>query len=852
MYMDLFEDKNLFKDFFYNAPFPMMMISNDGLFIDVNRAAVIESEYQKYELIGKPLETIFTDFEYQAGKLHFITVLKEGKSFGEVPIKTKGGKILNYRVFAIRVNNQMIIGISINITKEKIYLNELLKSEIKYKTYIKNAPVGHFIMDKTGKFLEVNIEATNQVDFPEEYILNKKAQDFFSPENPELGLKHMKVLLSRGKANGDVLVRDAQGKDHYFRMSGVKLEDDKFLLFSTETTELSIAKQQLEDSNQRLKKINRKLLEQQNELKKSRLEAEERQKYSNIIARLAKKLIEPGMSIEEIGDLIYHYTLRLTSSEYGYVSALNKELEYIAAQSLTEVLPQMCNVNEKKIVFPDYEKLQNIKCEDFNKVRAFFINNYPTMGVLKELPDGNVPIKNLIIVPVIVKDKLFGKIAVANKPLPYNVNDLNVIKELANIYGIAVYRKTIEDDLLNAKEKIEESERKYRLITENSTDVIWTMDLYLNYKYLSPSSERITGYTTEDRRRISDYELFDRDEYIKVKLMLKEWIKKHINDPLNATPFKFELKGIRADNSIFFVEVVGGFLIEDNKAIGLQGSTRDITVRKKIERELNIAKLNAEESDNLKSAFLANMSHEIRTPMNAIVGFSHLLLEKKLPKEKQRKFLEIIGSRSKDLLQIINDIIDISKIESNQMEIVKHAISLNELLNGLYDYYAYQSCINGKNIKFSIVKSIVKNDIIYTDSDRLKQILNNLLSNAFKFTEQGLIELGVSCTKDNIQFYVKDTGIGISTSEQEIIFQRFSQANKNTSKLYGGTGLGLAITKQLVELLGGKIWVESELNKGSCFYFIIPIVEENKNINMDEFKDLNFRNHNEKGKIINV
>jgi len=237
------------------------------------------------------------------------------------------------------------------------------------------------------------------------------------------------------------------------------------------------------------------------------------------------------------------------------------------------------------------------------------------------------------------------------------------------------------------------------------------------------------------------------------------------------------------------------------------------------------AKEHAEESDRLKTSFLANMSHEIRTPMNGILGFSQILKERKFSEDKQREFLDIIHNRSKNLLHIINDIVDISKIEANQLKVEYNEFNVNQVLYELYNNYQVELDNYDKtDIKLKLYKDLeYEESIIYSDEGRIKQILTNLLSNALKFTQEGTIEFGYEFrNKDELLFFIQDTGIGIPEDKKETIFNRFRQADEMTSRSYGGTGLGLSISKNLVEMLGGQIWVRSEEGAGSCFFFTIP------------------------------
>lgn len=249
---------------------------------------------------------------------------------------------------------------------------------------------------------------------------------------------------------------------------------------------------------------------------------------------------------------------------------------------------------------------------------------------------------------------------------------------------------------------------------------------------------------------------------------------------------------------------------------------RDITDRKKAEKELKEAMEKAREADHLKTAFLSNMSHEIRTPLNAIIGFSELVSSQQLNQEEKTKYGNLIKQNSQILLNLINDIIDVSKIESGQLKINKQDTDLDSLMNNVYETLdSYRKQNNKEHIELKL--NIEQNGhCVRTDKDRLFQILNNLITNALKFTREGFVEYGYGLKNGYIEFYVKDTGIGISKSDQEKIFQRFQQADVSSTRKYTGTGLGLSISQSLTQMLGGKMKVKSGKNEGSVFSFTIP------------------------------
>jgi len=260
---------------------------------------------------------------------------------------------------------------------------------------------------------------------------------------------------------------------------------------------------------------------------------------------------------------------------------------------------------------------------------------------------------------------------------------------------------------------------------------------------------------------------------------------------------------------------------ERGKITNFVAIAEDISEKKKTEAELIQAKEKAEESDRLKSAFLANISHEIRTPMNGILGFAELLKEPDLTPENQMEFLEVIERSGQRMLNIINDLIDISKIEAGETSLRIRKANINKMLHELHLFFMPEG--NQKNIGIDFHCDLPDEEsFIETDGTKLNQILTNLIKNAVKFTETGSVSFGYRKKNLKFEFFVTDTGPGITPDQKSLIFERFRQGTLGNSPKYEGAGLGLAISKAYVELLGGSIWMESELGKGSTFYFELP------------------------------
>jgi signal transduction histidine kinase/CheY-like chemotaxis protein len=336
---------------------------------------------------------------------------------------------------------------------------------------------------------------------------------------------------------------------------------------------------------------------------------------------------------------------------------------------------------------------------------------------------------------------------------------------------------------------------------------------YFSLPYNAESQEKKQPYKDLEKANSTFNANFAKDIHNKTKGELH----KELTELKNEFYFLNSIKDI--DNS-------KRVRLEQELAIALKEIAIQNEEKEKRAAELIEAKEHAEESDRLKSAFLSNMSHEIRTPMNGILGFSELLKEPGLASDLQQKYIRIIEKSGARMLNIINDIIDISKIESNQMQIDIKDVNINEKIEFIYIFFKPQ--IEEKGMQLFYKNALPsKEAIIRTDNEKVYSILTNLVKNAVKYSKAGTIEFGYEVveTQNNVsllQFYVKDTGIGIPKDRQSAIFERFIQADITDKQAYQGAGLGLSISKAYVEMLGGKIWLDSEVGIGSTFYFTLP------------------------------
>jgi PAS domain S-box-containing protein len=368
------------------------------------------------------------------------------------------------------------------------------------------------------------------------------------------------------------------------------------------------------------------------------------------------------------------------------------------------------------------------------------------------------------------------------------------------------------------EEALRESEARYRKLIDNIPSAT-ILHHNGNILFVNNTVKTLLGGTSKQEFSGKKITEFIHSDYIDLLESQFDDVKK--TDEVSAS---IEAKLKRVDRKRIFAEVVSIPLVV-SKVEAILTVFSDITERKKIEKELIIAKEKAEESDRLKSAFLANMSHEIRTPMNGIIGFADLLNKDSLHPSDIRRYVKIIKASADRLLTIINDIIDISKIESGAINLVLSEFNLNDLLTGIQQFYA--PGVRRKGIDFLLEIDEQKQIILKSDWGKINQIISNLISNSSKFTRKGFIKLSTILyeSKGIVEVIVEDTGVGIPEEQQEKIFERFRQVKDFGHEFNEGTGLGLSISKGFVEALGGEISVNSKETRGIRFKFTLPVMQ---------------------------
>ena len=382
-----------------------------------------------------------------------------------------------------------------------------------------------------------------------------------------------------------------------------------------------------------------------------------------------------------------------------------------------------------------------------------------------------------------------------------------------------VFQDVTERDRVLARARRDEA--RYRLLAENTGDVITRVRADGTSKYISPAIQNLLGWTQEDMSgRALDY-IHPEDRPLVMAAGLEALS--------TGAPTRLQHRALHKDGSIVWVECTYKALVSpDGHAREVVVVIRDMTDRKRLDAELTEAKETAEAAARAKSEFLANMSHELRTPLTSVIGFSGLLQTSESLPAQERLYVERIATASEALLGVINDILDYSKLEANAIEMDPEPFQIAALVDGAAAIVEGQ-CL-GKGLGLKVVVDAAMPEMLTGDAGRLRQVMLNFLSNAVKFTGKGEVTLRVGgrCEADGrwrLRVAVTDTGIGIPAEKIEVLFQRFSQADASTTRVYGGTGLGLAISRRLVEVMGGEIGVDSRPGEGATFWFEVPLIQ---------------------------
>jgi PAS domain S-box-containing protein len=742
-----------------------------------------------------------------------------------------------------------------------------------------------FVFDLKGQFIRWNKSLGSVSGYSDDEISSMKPIDFFKGENINRISQAINMIVKEGFATVEAEVITKDGMSIPFEFTGSLLRDYKGNTLGICGIGRNISE--------------RKLAEEKLRLNAQRMEA------------LLKLNQMTQNTIQEITHFALEEAISLTESKIGYIAFMNEEETLLTMHAWSKSAMEECRILNKPILYP--VETTGLWGEAVRQRKPIITNDYVALNPLKKgYPEGHVHLIRHMNVPVFDGEHIVVVAGVGNKLTEYDESDVMQLTLFMTGMWQIIQRKHAEEEIYNLNIELEQKviERTAQLKAANeelqqeivkrkqtgkerdrlfnlSIDMLCIAGFDGYFKQLNPAWEKTVGWTNKELMSKPFIE-FVHPEDVKATINTARGLSE------GKAVFIFENRYLCKDGSYKWISWSSFPLVEEELIFAV---TRDVTEHKKLEqslkerteqledmnKELELkrqeseeARLQAEAATRAKSEFLANMSHELRTPLNAVIGFSEIMKDGMAGplNESQKEYLNDIYESGKHLLSLINDILDLSKIEAGKIELDLSAFNVREFIDSILVMFREKVIKHNFRIRTEIEEGI--KDIV-ADERRIKQVLFNLLSNAMKFTPDGgsitvrarkvkSSELGVrsepldlslrgeaeaisedeilppkqvrgqndrwrraqddSIVKDYIEITVEDTGIGISEEDQKKLFQPFQQLETTLEKKYAGTGLGLALSKRFVKLHGGKIWVESEVGKGSKFVFVIPIKQD--------------------------
>ncbi len=865
----LLESEKIYLNLVERLPDGVYKSTHDGRFVEVNPAMVKMLGYSsKEELMAIDIKT---ELYFQPEERESLVLQEKYEEMGIFRLKKKDGTeiwVEDHGWYNLGETGEILFheGIMRDITERKISEELLKESEERFKLLFDKAPIAYQSLDEYGFLNDINETWSELMGYQKEEVSGHWFGEFLTPEYLALFEKEFPALKADGKIdtelemttkNGSVIIIQLEGRVGHTATGNFK----QFHCVLSDITERRKAEKVIADERILLRTLIdnipdaiyvkdikcRKLISNKADLDilglASEYEALGKTDLEIPILKSSNQTYSDDLFVIQTGKSILNKTEVITDSNdnkryfstskfplindsgeiIGLIGVghditkekqtnqkliqLSKGIEQSPASIIiTDINGNIEYVNSKLLEITDYT-FEEIKGKNPRIFQSGYTSKEEYLKLWQTIIAGNEyrgEIQNTKR-----NGELFWE-SVLISPIRDEAN--NIINYMA-----------IKEDITSRKNSDLEILKMSVAIDQNPASVVITNTQgvieYVNKKFLA-----VSGYI--------------QDELIgKVIRILKPG---HVNDDIYVDIWNRLFAGLvwkgehqnrtKAGDKYWESVQISPIKNREGKITNYILMSEDISERKKMEKDLITAKEKAVESDRLKSAFLANMSHEIRTPLNSILGFSDLLTDPDLNTESRREFADLINLSGNNLLSIINDVLDISKIEAGQIVLSESNLSAQSLISDIQKEYSFKA--SSKGIEFRFASGIPDQEIFFkSDEMRIKQVLINFVGNALKFTDKGYIEIGVKLENESIQFHVKDTGIGIAKEYHDKVFDRFRQVEAAHTRKYGGNGLGLAITKNLAELLGGKIWLESRPEKGSTFFFAIP---QSQLVNLEE------------------
>ncbi len=840
------------------------LISPDGTIITVNNALAKRVGKEKEYLPGKKLSDLFP-FEIVEDRMKMLNKAIDSKKTFQWEHESAGVHYNNsiYPVFDETGNVKMMAIYSRDITQRKQAEVAVKESERTYRTLINNLPgfVYRCLNDEnwTMEYISGGCEEITGYP-PADFINNNKIafNDIIGAEYQEEIWDTWQVKLKE-KATIEleypITTKSGQIRWVWERGCGIYSDDGKLLFlegFITDITEQKLAGEALKESETKFRGIFENkgtatgIFEENSIITDCNTMFEEMSGYSK--SDIIDKMKWSDFVVKEDLERLQKYHAMRTEKEGPPPSQyecriVNKHGKFY------DTVVSISMVDSSRIVslidITDRKQADMALLQSEEKYRAIVENNHDAIYIYKggkflfvndKTSDLSGYTKdelyNMILWDLVHPDDRkrlqgYGRKRAMGEDAPNTYSAKIVIKNgdvRDCVFSVSIIHYKNDFAVLGAihditerkqaEEAIQESEQRLRKLIETTSEGFWLIDDNMKTTDMNQSLCDMIGYSREEVFGKTPFDFVDEENHeIFAGQIIKSKNTKH-------RTYEISLKKKNGENlpAIFNASTL---FDESGKKTGSFAFITDITEQKNAELDLKKALEKATESDRLKSAFLSNMSHEIRTPMNGILGFLDLLNEPGLPALKKQEFTNIIHKSSSRLLNTINDLIDISRIEAGQMKVSNTKTSINQLLNEIHAFFTPEA--NSKKLMLTALPTLsFEQATVFTDNNKLHGILTNLVKNAIKYTKRGRVTFGYLQKGNLIEFFIRDTGIGVPANRQQAIFNRFEQADIEDVKAFEGSGLGLAIAKAYVEMLGGKIWMTSEEGKGSKFMFTIP------------------------------
>ena len=792
------ESEAKYRELFYTSPNGIVLFNREGIIIEVNPAISIITDYPEDYFLGKAINEIssLTEAARVEGMILMEDIFSGNRTVPD-PISIIFTKIDGEKRF-LKISLSIIVG---NKGEEKLLVtcsdftdhenavSNLANSEKKFRELHEKMLESVIATDNDGNILEFNRAFVEITGYSEGDLLRENLFSMF-PDN--------------------LAAEDEKRRNEVIQKRGFSDSFDMELITKMNTTIPVEVQSYLKDNGRNNPMGYWYFIK----------DVSSRKKYEN-------QLIEREIQLQAILEYLPFPIIREDLSQVKVC------LDNFKDEGITDFVGYFAKFPEKviecckkaKISYCNQSALQFFNVNDLKELEEFYVCSQKDEiaeargRMMLEFLNFNVVFEEEVVFSV--KNKIKKSAVFKSAILPGREDSWDTVL-------VALIDLT-EISHLDSQVKV-----LLQAISHSPASIVIT-DTNGKIEYVNPKFTEVTGYSSEDA--------FGKD----TSILKSGEMPQKVYDELWATITSGGewvgelLNKDKAGNHYWELASISAVKNDEGEVTHFVAIKEDITEQKENEMKLRDAKQKAEESDGLKTAFLANMSHEIRTPMNAIVGFSELLRTSNVQGSERDEYFNIINTSCRTLSNLIDDIIDLAKIESGQTKIMEEACQPSKIMKELQLYFSEEVQKSGRSLRIVLDVDFHPALVTKTDEFRLRQVLTNLLGNSFKFTHEGLITWGAKITNnEELEFYVKDTGIGIDKEHLDSIFERFRQLDGSSVRKYEGTGLGLSVSKSLVELMGGHIWVNSEVGKGSEFKFTIPLRYMNDNVLTQEEKNSSY------------